>query len=195
MPAGFNYDLDPMTVLHELCRVDTIKRLSGGVNFEDPNVPNGTKLMPLVPLHVDLKTRTAVAIKNIQVVEKPSASATSLKIAKNSLAYKGMNIGDGESGAAISSIDTSNADYDTIVISKALTATPEKGAILFEAKDATGTAPKATANFLNYAVTTVEPGATVTPIYRAFEVQESKLYQPISEKDKETLTSRFMFTI
>lgn len=192
MPAGFNYDLDPMKELHELCRVDTIKRLSGGVNFEDPNVPNGTKLMPLTPLYVDLTTRKASAVKNVKVVEKVT-SGTKIKIAKGSLAYKGMHLGDGTSGATVSSISTTNASYDELTMSAALTT--DAGAVLFEAAAADGTAPKATANFLNYAVTTVEPGATVTPVYRAFEVQESKLYQPISEKDKETLTSRFMFTI
>lgn len=192
MPAGFNYDLDPMKELHELCRVDTIKRLSGGVNFEDPNVPNGTKLMPLTPLYVDLTTRKASAVKNVKVVEKVT-TGTKIKIAKGSLAYKGMHLGDGTSGATVSSISTTNASYDELTMSAALTT--DAGAVLFEAAAADGTAPKATANFLNYAVTTVEPGATVTPIYRAFEVQESKLYQPISEKDKETLTSRFMFTI
>jgi hypothetical protein len=192
MPAGFNYDLDPMKVLHELCRVDTIKRLSGGVDFEDPNVPNGTKLMPLTPLYVDLTTRKASAVKNVKVVEKVT-SGTKIKIAKGSLAYKGMHLGDGTSGATVSSISTTNASYDELTMSAALTT--DAGAVLFEAAAADGTAPKATANFLNYAVTTVEPGATVTPVYRAFEVQESKLYQPISEKDKETLTSRFMFTI
>ena len=63
MPAGFKYDLKPMDVLREVCRFDTVQRLSGGVNFEDENVPAGTQLMPLAPLHVDLKTRKAVAVK------------------------------------------------------------------------------------------------------------------------------------
>ena len=50
MPAGFKYDLNPMDVLKELCRFDTVYRLSGGFNFEDTNVPSGTILMPLAPL-------------------------------------------------------------------------------------------------------------------------------------------------
>ncbi len=192
MPAGFHYDLNPGDVLKELCRFDTVYRLSGGFNFEDANVPTGTMLMPLTPLHVDLTTRKASAVKNVKVVEKVT-TGTKIKIAKGSLAYKGMHLGDGTSGATVSSISTTNASYDELTMSAALAA--EAGAVLFEAAAADGTAPKATANFLNYAVTKVEPGATVTAIGRAYEVRESKLYVPISDKDKETLTSRFLFTI
>lgn len=193
MPAGFKYDLNPMDVLKELCRFDTVYRLSGGFNFEDENVPEGTMLMPLAPLHVDFATRKATAVKNVKVVEKVS-SGTKIKIAKGSLAYKGMHLGDGTAGATVSSINTANAAYDELTMSAA-NLTPEAGAVLFEAKAADGTGPKATANFLNYAVTKVEPGATVTAIGQAYEVQESKLYHPISTKDKETLTSRFLFTL
>lgn len=192
MPAGLHYDLNPMDVLKELCRFDTVYRLSGGFNFEDINVPNGTMLMPLMPLHVNLKTRKASAVKNVKVVEKVTTS-TKIKIAKGSLAYKGMHLGDGTSGATVSSIDTNNEKYDELTMSAALTV--EADAVLFEAVAEDGTTPKATANFLNYAVTKVEPGATVTAIGRAYEVRESKLYVPISEKDKESLTSRFLFTI
>lgn len=192
MPAGLHYDLNPMDVLKELCRFDTVYRLSGGFNFEDPNVPNGTMLMPLMPLHVNLKTRKASAVKNVKVVEKVTAD-TKIKIAKGSLAYKGMHLGNGTSGATVSSINTNNEKYDELTMSAALAA--EADAVLFEAAAADGTTPKATANFLNYAVTKVEPGATVTAIGRAYEVRESKLYVPISEKDKESLTSRFLFTI
>ena len=128
----------------------------------------------------------------MKVLEKVT-TGTKIKIAKGSLAYKGMHLGDGTAGATVSAINTSNANYDELTMSAALAA--EADTVLFEASAATGTEPKVTANFLNYAVTKVEPGATVTPIYQAFEVRESKLYAPISEKDKETLTSRFLFTI
>lgn len=192
MPAGFKYDLNSMDVLKELCRFDTVYRLSGGFNFEDANVPAGTELMPLAPLYVDFKTRKAVAVKNVKVLEKVT-TGTKIKIAKGSLAYVGMHLGDGTNGATVSSISTSNANYDELTMSAALAA--EKDAILFEASTVAGTTPKKTANVLNYAVTKAESGATVTVIAQAYEVQESKLYVPISAKDKETLTSRFLFTI
>lgn len=193
MPAGFKYDLNPMDILKELCRFDTVYRLSGGFNFEDANVPEGTMLMPLTPLYVDLTTRKASVVKNVKVVEKVT-SGTKIKIAKGSFVYKGMHLGNGTAGATVSSINTGNAVYDELTMSAA-GLTPDVGDILFEAAAADGTTPKATANFLNYAVTKAEAGATVTAIAQAYEVQESKLYAPISAKDKETLTSRFLFTI
>lgn len=189
MPAGIHYDLNPMDMLRELCRFDTVKRLSGGVNFEDKTVPEGTMLMPLTPLAVDLKTRKAVAVKNVKVVE--AANGTAIKVAKYSLAYVGMHLGNGEAGATVSAIDKSNASYDLLTVSAALDVAA--GNVLFESAAADGATPKATANFLNYAVTKVVAGASVTPIYRAYEVQESRLYAPISEKDKETLSDRFFF--
>lgn len=130
-------------------------------------------------------------VKNVKVVETVSSGAK-IKIAKGSLAYKGMHLGDGAAGATVSSINTSNASYDELTMSAA-NLMPEAGDVLFEAAAADGTAPKTTANFLNYAVTKVEPGATVTAIGQAYEVRESKLYVPISAKDKETLTSPIHF--
>lgn len=191
MPAGFKYDLKPMDVMRELCRFDTVYRVSGGFNFEDQNVPNGTLLMPMAPLHIDLTTRKASAVKNVKVIEKVT-TGNKIKIAKGSLAYKGMHLGNGTNGATVSSISTTNVNYDELTMSTALEV--EAGTVLFESATADGTKPKATANFLNYAVTKVEPGATVTAIAQAYEVRESKLYVPISDKDKETLTSRFLFT-
>lgn len=189
MPAGIHYDLNPMDVLRELCRFDTVKRLSGGVNFEDKNVPEGAMLMPLTPLAVDLKTRKAVAVKNVKVVE--TSKGDTIKVAKYSLAYVGMHLGNGEAGATVSAIDKSNASYDLLTVGSALDVTADD--VLFESTAVDGATPKATANFLNYATTKVVAGATVTPIYRAYEVQESRLYAPISEKDKETLSDRFFF--
>ncbi|MBO7285443.1 MAG: hypothetical protein J6U69_02480 [Alistipes sp.] len=190
MAAGFKYDLKPMEVTREMCRIDTIQRLSGGVNFEDADVLTGTLLMPLTPLVVDLKTRKAKAVKNVRVVEKV-ASGTKVKVAKYSLAYVGMFICDGTTTVKVSAIDKSKADYDTITVSAAIT--PEAGVVLFETASADDKTPKHAANMLNYATTKVEAGATVTPIYRAFEVCESKLYAPIAEVDKATLTDRFFF--
>ncbi len=190
MAAGFKYDLKPMEVTREMCRIDTIQRLSGGVNFEDADVLTGTLLMPLTPLVVDLNTRKAKAVKNVRVVEKV-ASGTKVKVAKYSLAYVGMFICDGTTTVKVSAIDKSKADYDTITVSAAIT--PEAGVVLFETASADDKTPKHAANMLNYATTKVEAGATVTPIYRAFEVSESKLYAPIAEVDKATLTDRFFF--
>lgn len=189
MPAGFKYDLKPMEVTREMCRVDTIQRLSGGVVFEDSDVPTGTPIMPLTPLTVDLKTRKAKAVKNVRVVEK--ANSTKVKVAKYSLAYVGMFLSDGTTTVKVNTIDKSNADYDLLTVSASLTA--EAGDVLFETATADGKTAKNAANMLNYATFKAGDKESLTPIYRAFEVCESKLYAPIAEVDKATLTDRFFF--
>ena len=50
-----------------------------------------------------------------------------------------------------------------------------------------------TANFLAYAPVKVETGASVTLLGRAFEIDEDKLYIPVTDADKASLGDRFMF--
>ena len=47
---------------------------------------------------------------------------------------------------------------------------------------------------LNYAWTKVEDGATITAVGQAYEIRPTRLIVPISDKDKESLGDRFMFT-
>ena len=179
----------------EMLRYDTVYRLSGGFNLDISNLSGVKQIPPATPLKVDFKTRKAKAVINVKVVEAYTngESATTIKVAKNSLAYPNMFIGNGTKGAKVTEIDKSNANYDTLTIAAAFGANIAKGAVLFEASAVGGTTAKATANTLNYAWTKVEEGATVTAIGRAFEIKESKLIVPISDKDKESLGDRFMF--
>lgn len=66
--------------------------------------------------------------------------------------------------------------------------------MLFEASSAAGKTPKAMAMALNYAWTKVEDGATITAVGQAYEIRPTRLIVPISDKDKESLGDRFMFT-
>lgn len=197
MPTGFYYDETPMDVLRETCRFDTVKRLSGGVNFVDNTVPEGALLLPLVPLNVDLKTRTATAVKNVKVAETVSSGSTSVKVAKYSLAYVGMLLGNGTTSVKVTAIDKSNKDYDLLTVEGgeggSPTLTAEANDALFEVTNATDTTPKAVANYLNYATTKAVKGATLTVIYRAYEVQESRLYAPLTDADKESLGDNFTY--
>lgn len=193
MPAGFKYDLKPTETANELCRFDTAYRLSGGFNLDVTNLTLGSFLPSICPLKVDFTTRRAFAIKNVRVVEAANSGATSIKISKGSLAYLGMHLGNGEKGATVSAIDRSNASYDVLTTS-ALDTTVAVGVVLFEADAADGVSPKNTANTLLYAATKVEAGATVSAIGQLFEIKETKLLAPVSEKDKASLGDRFMFT-
>lgn len=192
MPAGIKYDLKPIPVNEEAARFETCYRMSGGFNLEDDKLVQGSYLPSLAPLCVDFATRKAKAVKNAQVVEAFATGGVSLKIKKNSLICVGMHIGNGAKGATISAIDKSNESYDTLTIT-ALEANIAIGAVIFEASAVGGTTPKQKANFLNYAVTKVEPGATITAIGQIFEIQKSKLQTPISSEDVKSLGARFMF--
>lgn len=196
MPAGIHYSTTPIEgTMPEMLRYDTVYRYSGGFNLELSNLTGVQQIPPATPMKLDFKNRVATAIINVRVVEAYAngESALTIKVAKNSLAYEGMFIGNGSKGAKVTEIDKTNANYDTLTIAAAFGANIAKGAVLFEATAVGGTTAKATATALNYAWTKVEPGATVTAIGRAFEIKESKLIVPISAKDKESLGDRFMF--
>ena len=195
MPAGFKYDLNPIErQMPEMCRFETVYRISGGFNLDISNLTGVDKIPPLTPLVLDFEKRTAKAVLNVEVAEKITAGSTSLKIKKNSLAYVGMHIGNGTNGGTIEAIDKSNAEYDTVTLAASPTLAADKDAVLFEATAAAGKTAKATATALNYAWTKVEAGVTITAIGQAYEIRPTRLIVPISDKDKETLGDRFMFT-
>ncbi len=194
MPAGFNYNLNPGATVEELCDVQTLHHKRGAYKLDTTGLTIGSKLPRFTPVAVDLTSRTAKVVKNVRVVAETAADATSINVAKNSLAYAGMLLGTGSKGAKVTAIDTTNTDYDTLTLEAAFGAKVAAGAVLFEASAAAGTTPKNTANFVIYEETKVEKGIVlVALIMRAYEIQEAKLTLPFSAKDKETLTARFQF--
>lgn len=195
MPAGFKYDMNPIEkVMPEMCRFETVYRLSGGFNLDISNLAGVDAIPPLTPVVIDFVTRKAVAVINVEVAEAITAGATALKVKKGSLVQKGNHLGNGSNGGTVVSVDKSNADYDLVTLAEGSTLAADKGVVLFEATAAGGKTVKASANFLNYAWTKVVEGATITAIGRAYEIRPSRLLAPISEKDKATLGDRFLFT-
>ena len=193
MPAGVSYNLNAEPVIEELCRFETVFRHSGGFNLDDSSLTDGYIVPVLAPIAVDFTTRKVKVVKNATIVEAANASATSYKIAKNSLIAVGMYLGTGAKGAAVTAIDKTNASYDLVTVAATIGAAVTVGQVLFEATSVGGTTPKNVANKLNYARTKVESGATITSVGRAYEIIESKLKLPISDKDKASLGDNFMF--
>lgn len=193
MPAGVSYNLNAEPVIEELCRFETVFRHSGGFNLDDSSLTDGYIVPVLAPIAVDFTTRKVKVVKNATIVEAANASATSYKIAKNSLIAVGMYLGTGAKGAEVTAIDKTNASYDLVTVAATIGAAVTVGQVLFEATAVGGTTPKNVANKLNYARTKVESGETVTAVGRAYEVIESKLKLPISDKDKASLGDNFMF--
>lgn len=196
MAAGVKYNLKPIEkTMPELCRYETVYRISGGFNLDISNLSGVERIPPMTPLVIDFKNRTAKVVVNVEVAEKITAGTTALKIKKGSFAYVGMHLGNGSNGGTIEAIDkTSSTDYDTVTLAASPTLAAEVGSVLFEASAVAGKTPKATANALNYAWTEVKAGETVTAVGQAYEIRTSKLLVPISENDKTSLGDRFMFT-
>lgn len=193
MAAGMKYDLKPIQVASEMCRFDTVYRLSGGFNLVLEGLSMGERIAPLTPLAIDFATRKATVIKNVQVVQGTKATDTTVKVSKGSLAYVGMVVGSGTKGATITNIDTSDDGYNLLTLDVAV-GKLAVGDILFESSDAEGKEAKHKAVALNYAWTVVEPGATITAIGGVYEIRPTALLSPISDRDRESLGDRFLFT-
>lgn len=194
MSAGFKYNLNAPDVVEELYDVQTGHRKRGAYRLNTAGLVVGTTLPNLTPVAVDLAKRTCVVVKNVKVLAEVSAEATTIQIAKNSLVEVGMFLGNGAKGAKVTAVDKSHSEYDTVTFEAAIGAKIAKGTVLFEATAVGGTTPKNKANFLIYGHTKVEAGIVlVALLMQAYEIQEDKLTLPVSEKDKETLTSRFQF--
>lgn len=189
MATGVVYE-DNFDVEKELYAVDSGYRSQGGFNLETAGLPAGSHLPVLAPLHIDFANRKASLVNRLKVVEAAAKGATSIKVQKNSFAKAGTYAVSEGNIVTVSKVDTSNEAYDVLTVT-ATTADIALGAVLYES-DAQGKAVN-TANALNYARKKVETGATVTALFRAYEIQEKELYIPVTEADKTSLTSRFMF--
>lgn len=189
--AKIKYEENVYVAPEELYRVETGYRLSGGFNLEVTGLPAGAVIPPLAPLSVDMATRKATLVRRVRVLENGSAAKT-LKVSKFGLITPGMFLSNSAQTLEVESVDTTNSDYD-LITAKADTSAFKASAILHEATAESGNTIKAKANYLNYAPTKVEAGATVTVLAQAYEVQTYKLYIPVTLADKQELTNRFLF--
>lgn len=189
MATGVVYE-DNFDVEKELYAIDSGYRSQGGFNLDTDGLPAGSHLPVLAPLHIDFAQRKASFVNRLKVVEAATTGATSIKVQKGSFAKAGTFAASASNIVTVSKVDTSNEDYDVLTVT-ATKAEIAAGAVLYES-DGSGKALK-TANALNYARTKIETGATVTALFRAYEIQEKDLYIPVTEADKTSLTSRFMF--
>jgi len=192
MAAGITY-FDAEPVERELYAVDSGYRSQGGFNLDADGLAGQSHVPVLCPLFIDFETRKAYVVNNLKVAEKADAGATSIKVQKGGFPKAGTYMVSSSVGITVSKVDTSGDEYDTLTVS-ATTAGIPAGAVLTEAtlESSTYTASR-TANALNYARTKIEAGATVTALFRAYEIKEAELYVPVTEADKTSLTSRFMF--
>lgn len=132
MAAGTTYNLTDAYQPREFYRVETGVRKSGPWKLDTANLVDGSFLPPFTPVNADLNSRVVTVVRNVKVAEAYT-SGTSLKIAKNSLAYAGMSIGNGSETQVVSAIDTSNANYDTLTLAAGFSSAIAAGSVLYEA--------------------------------------------------------------
>lgn len=184
------YNRQKTSVSAELCDLKTVHRLHGGFTLDIANLPQGATLPAFAPIAVNYQTRMATALVRAKVIE--NGAGKKLKITKNPFLAKGMFLTNGTTTLEVVSVDTTSRDYDEITAKAEVTAFT-KDSILAEAKASSGNEVKATAQFLTYDNTPITTGATITAVAQAYEVHEMKLPIPLTEADKASLTSRFLF--
>jgi len=190
MSAGFTYNLTPEPSVEERYDVQSGVRRRGVYKLDTTNLNVGDYLPSFTPIAANLNTKICVPVRNVKVIEAyaTGAEALTIKIAKNSLAYAGMFIGNGSKGAQVSAIDKSNAGYDVLTIAAAFGANIAKDAVLFEATAVSGTTPKNVANSALFERKKIESGINlIALLMRAFEIEPDKLVIPFSDKDKANL--------
>ena len=155
MSAGFKYDLVPPVEQEERYDVQTGICRRGPFKLDTQNLVVGSFLPGFTPIYADLKNKFAYAVINVRVIEAYT-SGTSIKIAKNSLAYVGMFIGNGTKGAEVTAIDKTNKDYDVLTIKAAFGENIAKDAVLFNAVAVDGLKQKHVANSALFNRTKIE---------------------------------------
>ena len=171
-------------------------RRRGPFKLDTQNLVVGSFLPGFTPICADLKNKFAYAVINVRVTEAytTGGEALSIKVAKNSLAYVGMFVGNGKKGAEVTAIDKSNANYDVLTIKAAFGENIAKDAVLFNAVAVDGLKQKHVANSALYNRTKVEDGITLVSLLRtAAEIEPSKLVMPFSENDKANMKGWFEF--
>lgn len=186
MSAGFKYNLTSEPTIEERYDVETGRRRRGPYKLDTTNLPVGEYLPSFTPIAADLKKKTAQVAIRVTVAEAfTTGSNTTLKIKKNPFVYANMFLGNGSGGAQVSSIDKTNADYDTLTLAADFGANLKVGDVLFEASAVGGTTPKAIANSALYERKKIESGIVlVALLMRAFEIEPDKLEIPFHAKDK-----------
>ena len=157
----------------------TCVRRQAGFDLDKTNLPEGMEYLPKgAVLALDATGLKVVLVKTAKAAAKANASATSLKVDKG----HALKVGDVIAGSAISKIDASNSEYDTLTVS-ALGSEVAAGAVVADAN-----AEKVIG--LNYATVKIDSCPSCTPTIQAYEIEEDTLPYPVNDAIKEALTCR-----
>jgi hypothetical protein len=179
---------------------ESVKLIEGGVLLDVTTSDFKTTTQRVKkgsPLYVNYSTRKAVLVKTAKVYANVGSTGVSIKVYKN----HELNVGEylaktvGGTAYAISSITTTNADYDTVVVGTTLGALTA-GDILFEssATGASAAAEKYTVNsLLAEEVDITLDNRHIGVVVGAMNVHENRLPFGLTTVQKTALTARFHF--
>ncbi|WP_262246963.1 hypothetical protein [Parapedobacter soli] len=177
----------------ELWNQKTVRVHSGGFNINPNDFPRSVEYVKQgTPLSIDWSTRNAKPVKTVKLTAALGAGATEILVKKGHLFIVGNHIGNGTKASTITAIESEDDTTDKITIDAALGAQPID-TVLTESTEAGDNKALVTASVLNYADVKLEGQPSVSGIYAADEVRESRLPYPITAAIKESLTVRFLF--
>lgn len=182
------------------------KELPGGFNPDLSKFPKGSVVQTGTPILVDEATRTAQVHIAVTVYETAAIDATKVKVVKLKagsvlsagqflMAAPTTTTGTG-TGLSITAVDSSNAAYDELTLSAALTAALTKDDVLVEAdKAGTGAKMKVVPNALTRYDIYVDPASTQ---FTCGAVVEATIYErripPVIQAVKDLFKNEITFS-
>lgn len=171
--------INPTSIQEGVWNEKTCVRRTAGFDLDKTNLPEGMEYLPKgAVLALDATGLKVVLVKTAKASAKANSGATSLKVEKG----HALKVGDVIAGSAISKIDASNAEYDTLTVAS-LSAEVAVGEVVADAN-------AAKAIGLNYATVKIDSYPSCTPTIQAYEIEEATLPYPVNEAIKEALTCR-----
>ncbi|PPL04971.1 hypothetical protein [Parapedobacter indicus] len=179
-------------VREELWDEKTVRVHTGGFNINPNDFPRSVEYIKKgTPLAIDWATRNAKPVKTVTLAAALEADDTEVIVKKNHTFLVNEHVGNGTKAATISAIDSVDTATDKLTISAALGALPE-GTVLTISTEAGDNKALLVATKLNYADVKLEGQPSVSAIYAADEVRESKLPYALTDAIKTSLTVRFL---
>lgn len=175
----------------ELWNEKTVRVHSGGFNIDPKDFPGGTQYVKKGQLlSVDFTTRKAVPVKTAKTTAVVADNATAIPVAKGHIFQVGDFIGTATAAQMITAIAEGEGS-DTITVSATLGEELAENTVLTSAVEA-GAGKLHEATKLNYDDVKLEGQPSISAIYAADEVRESRLPYPLTDDIKESLTNRFL---
>ena len=147
---------------------DVSDNASGGFLLNKLDISDDVEIVAGTPLGFDESTRIATILKTVSLYADATNTATTYQVKKGHLFKVGNYIGHvvGGKAYAITSIDTSNSNYDVLTVGTTLGVTMVSGDTIFQssATGATACAYYVTPKALSYETATMSTGQAIDAV-------------------------------